>query len=155
MPDNRITKLAQILVHYSTKVQPEELVAILAQPVATPLIQEVYREALRAGSFPYVFARTTPYHLSGFENLDYILLSEGNDQQLGHVDMFMKGVMEEFKVFIFIESRNNTKSLTTIDPSRMQLRARAHADLVKAHTERSATGDLRWVYTLYPTLAYA
>jgi aminopeptidase len=155
MPDNRIANLARILVQYSTNVQSHDLVAILGQPVATPLIQEVYREALRAGSFPYVFARTTPYHLSGFDGLDYVLLSEGNDEQLGHVDMFVKRVMAEFDVFIFIEGRSNTKSLTTIDPSRMQLRTRAHADVVKTFSARSASGDLRWVYTLYPTQAYA
>lgn len=155
MPDYRIANLAQILIHYSTKVQPEELVAILAQPVATPLVQAVYREALRAGSFPYVFARTTPYHLSGFDGLDYIYLAEGNDQQLSHVDIFMERVMEQFDVFIFIESRSNTKSLTTIDPSRMQLRTRAHSEVVRIFNVRSASGDLRWVYTLYPTLAYA
>jgi aminopeptidase len=69
--------------------------------------------------------------------------------------MFVKGVMEEFNVFIFIESRSNTKSLTNIDPYRMQLRTRAHSDVVKTFSARSASGDLRWVYTLYPTLAYA
>ncbi|MGD9093775.1 MAG: aminopeptidase, partial [Anaerolineales bacterium] len=63
--------------------------------------------------------------------------------------------MEEFNVFIFIESRSNTKSLTNIDPSRMQLRTRAHSGVVKTFSARSASGDLRWVYTLYPTLAYA
>ena len=47
MANQCVVNLARILVNYSTKVQEKDLVAIVGQPPATPLIQEVYREVLR------------------------------------------------------------------------------------------------------------
>jgi len=54
MPDPRISNLARTLVEYSTRVKPGDHVAIMTQPVAMPLAEEVYRFALKAGGYPYV-----------------------------------------------------------------------------------------------------
>ena len=48
MADTRITKLARTLVNYSTVLREKDMVGIVSQPAATPLVQEVYREVLRA-----------------------------------------------------------------------------------------------------------
>ncbi len=47
MADLRLINLAKTLVHYSTEVKPGDHVGILTQPVALPLAEEVYRQALR------------------------------------------------------------------------------------------------------------
>ena len=52
MQDIRIERWAHTLVHYSLNVKPGETVAILATPLAAPLVEAVYREVLRVGAHP-------------------------------------------------------------------------------------------------------
>jgi aminopeptidase len=155
MADPCVVNLARILVYYSTKVQEKDLVAIIGQPPATPLIQEVYREVLRCGGYPYLLALSFKPFLPGFEGLDQIFFSEANDRQLQHVNPFWKKVTEEFDVRIIISSSYNTRALSNIDPQRIKLHQQAHKSLVETFMQRSASGDLRWVCTIYPTQAYA
>ncbi|NIS81297.1 MAG: aminopeptidase [Anaerolineales bacterium] len=155
MTDYRVENLARILVQYSTKIRPKDRVAILGQPAATPLIREVYREVLRAGGYPYVLLASVPTHMPGLADLGYLLLSEGNDDQLQHVNPFTKMVMENFDARIVIQCSTNTRSWSQVDPTRLTLRSNAHKDVIKTYRERSASGELRWVSTLFPTTAYA
>src|SRR5205814_8368995 len=50
---------------------------------------------------------------------------------------------------------HNLKSLSGVDPKRQALASRARAELSKIFMERSASGDLRWCVTQYPTHASA
>jgi aminopeptidase len=155
MKDLRTTNLARILVNYSTKVKEKDLVAIVGQPHATPLIQEVYREVLRSGGYPYLIPLSFKPPMPGYEGLDRIFFSEANDDQLKHVDLIWKKVTEEFDVRIIIKSCYNTRSLSNVDPKRIRLRQQAHRALIETFMDRSASGALRWVGTLYPTQAFA
>lgn len=155
MTDQRISNLAKVLVAYSTKVRKNDLVAIVGRPTATPLIQEIYREVLRSGGFPYLIPASIRPFVPGYEGLDQIFLSEASDDQLKHVDFFWKKVIEEFDVRIAIKSHFNTRSLSNVDPSRIRLRQQAFKDIQKTFMERSASGALRWVGTLFPTQAFA
>jgi aminopeptidase len=156
MTDPRVSNLAKILVHYSTKVKEKDLVAIIGQPPATPLIQEIYREVLHSGGYPYLLARSwPPPPMPGFEGLDQIFFSEANDDQLQHMDPFFTKVTEDFDVRVTIGSSYNTHSLSNIDHQRISLRQQAYKNLVETFMERFASGALRWVSTIYPTQAYA
>jgi len=101
MPDPRISNLARTLVEYSTRVKPGDHVAIMTQPVAMPLAEEVYRFALKAGGYPYV-------QLGGLrsrvetETLEYLLFTEGSEDQIQHVNRFVKEIREEFEVMIVL-----------------------------------------------------
>jgi len=58
MSDLRISNLAKLLVHYSTKVQQGDKVLIWGfplEPIAAPLVTEVFREVLKAGGHPNYF----------------------------------------------------------------------------------------------------
>src|SRR5216683_1568242 len=77
MQDIRIERWAHTLVHYSLYVKPGETVAIRATPLAAPLVEAVYREVLRVGA--------QPLPLIELENLEEILLRQGNDAQLTKV----------------------------------------------------------------------
>ncbi len=147
MTDPRVSNLARTLVQYSTEVRPGDHVAIYSTPLAAPLVQEVFREVLRAGGFPYVFL--------GLESLEYIFFTEANDDQLKHVSRVDRMVREEFEVMIAIMAQANTRSLTGVDPARLRLRRQAYGDLMQRFMARSAAGEARWVGTLYPTEAYA
>jgi aminopeptidase len=155
MTDQRISNLAKILVNYSTEVKDKDLVAIYGQPPATPLIQDVYREVLRCGGYPYLLPLYAPPLMPGYEGLDQIFLSEANDDQLKHVDVLHKKVIEEFDVIIAIKSRSNTRSLSNIDPQRIRLRGQAYKGILQTLIERSTSGALRRVGTLFPTQAFA
>lgn len=147
MTDPRINNLARILIHYSAKIKPKDRVGIIAQPAAAPLIREVYREVLHAGGFPH--------SLITIDGLEYLFFAQANDEQLQYVSPFTKMVYEEFEAMIGIGSQSNTRNLSNIDPSRQSLRAKSHSDLSKIFMERGASKELKWVWTIFPTQAYA
>jgi aminopeptidase len=141
-------------VQYSTEIRPGDHVAIYTQPVAMPLVEQVYRQVLAAGGYPYVQLGALSSRVET-ETLEYLLLTEGSEDQLQHVNRFDKIIREEFESFIAIYSQTNTRSLSNVDTARQRLRAQAYTDVVRAYQQRSATRDLRWALTLYPTEAYA
>ncbi len=147
MSDPRIDNLARTLVQYSTKVQPNETVAIYGGPAAAPLLREIYRYALRAGGHPHM--------LLTLDGLDTIFFQEASEEQLSYVSRTESMVRETFDVLIGVRSQTNTRSLSGIEPERQRIRAQAHADLMETFLKRSAAGELKWVGTLFPTDAYA
>jgi aminopeptidase len=154
MADPRLTNLARILVEHSTKVREKDRVAILTQPVAMPLVEAIYQQVLKAGGYPYV-------QLGGLrskvetEKLAYLLFTEGSQDQIQHVNQFEKQIREEFEVMLVLYSQSNTRGLSNVAPEILQRRALAYKDVTKAYQERSASKDLRWAITMYPTEAYA
>ncbi len=154
MPDIRHTRLADVLINYSITVKPGDRVAIFTQPSAMPLVEEIYRKILQAGGFPYV-------QLGGLRTkaetgaLSYYLLTEGNQKQIEHVNRFEKIIREEFECMVTLYSGTNTREMSGIDPSRMSQRIKAYSEVTKAYQQRSASKDLRWVISMYPTNAYA
>jgi aminopeptidase len=155
MNDPRINKLANLLVNYSTKVEPKELVAITALTPATPLVQELFREILRSGGYPYFLSRGYPPNEPGFGNLDEIFIKTANDDQLKHVDMFYKKVVEDFDVLIAIFSVSNTQNLANTDPSRITQHIQTYSDVTNTYFKRQSSGELRRVFTLFPTQGFA
>ncbi len=155
MNDPRINKMAKLLVSYSTNVEPKNLVAITALTPAAPLVEELFRETLRCGGYPYFLTRGSPPFYPGLENTGDIFIKTANDDQLKHVDMFYKKVVEEFDVLISILGESNTRSLATLDPSRFSLYERTHSDVTNTYFQRQASGELRRVLTLFPTQSFA
>ena len=52
MSDPRVKRFASLLVNYSVKVQPGEKVLLNGTIPTMPLVQETYREVVRAGGHP-------------------------------------------------------------------------------------------------------
>jgi len=154
MSDPRINKLAKLLVNYSTEVQEDDLVAIIALPNATPLVKEIYREVLSCKAHPYVLP-TAGHIISGFEDFEYIFFKEASEKQLKHINLFAKMITEEFDVRIVIKSEENTHILSNIEPERISMRSDIYSELIKISLKRSASGEFRWMFTNYPTQAYA
>jgi aminopeptidase len=154
MNDPRLANLARILVEYSTEVKPGDHVAIISQPVAMPLVEEIYRKVLAAGGYPYVQLGGLPSRVET-ENLEFLLFNEGNENQIKHVNRFERIIREEFEVFIVLYSQLNTRGLSNVDPGRQRLRAQAYSEVTRIYQQRSATRELRWALSLFPTHAYA
>lgn len=155
MIDQRITNLAKTLVNYCVNVKEKDRVGIIAQPPATPLVQEVLREVLRRGGYPYLLPYSVPLPTPAYQGMAQIFYEEANPDQLEHEDIFWKTLNEDFEVRIFIQSEFNTQSLSDIPPDKLKIRRQAHKDVFDTYFERMSTGDLRRVSTLFPTQAYA
>ena len=76
--DKRWKEMADILVNYSTKIQPNERVMIaMLEPETYPLVQAVYEKVISAGAYPQV------QFLS--ETLRHAVMRYGNDDQINWV----------------------------------------------------------------------
>jgi len=153
MTDVRVSRMADVLINYSTCIQPGDRVLIEGQPAAEPLIRALFERILTAGGHPHLLLS-----LSGLETmtgLDDIFLSHARDHQLDYPPTFYLHAYEQFESRIRIHSLNNTRMLTTTDQRRKTQRKRAVSPVLKAQFDRGGRGDFRWMTTLYPTEAYA
>jgi aminopeptidase len=153
MADPRHQKLAQVLVHYSLKLQPKEKLLITAHHGAALLVREVYRLALHAGAYPAVRIQLTSAPFS--DCLADIRLREGSEEQLRYLSEIDQHEVEYFDAFLGIQANENTKNLSGIDPQRIAMLAQTQAPLEQRLLERTAAGEVRWCVTLFPTQAHA
>ncbi|HUS83925.1 MAG TPA: aminopeptidase, partial [Anaerolineales bacterium] len=147
MADYRVENLAILIVEYCLSVKPKDRVAVLGSTLSEPLMLAIQREVLHAGGYPHLFP--------SFQGAEYIRFSESNDDQLDFVSPVMKMVFEEFECLASLYSKANTRALTNIDPAKQGRVAKAQADVMKRYMERAATGELKWVVTMFPTNALA
>ena len=147
MRDPRITALARVLVHYSTAVQPGQLVRLSGDPVGLPLLEACYEEVLKAGGHPML--RLAP------ESCTDLLYRHANQEQLTYVNPLAVEEMKTIDCSIGLWASNNTKSLSKVDPKLQGLVSAARKPLTKIFFQRAAAGELKWSGTQYPTLASA
>lgn len=143
----RLARLAEILVGYSTAVRPGDEVRIQGNRPTTPLIRELYRAALRAGAHPSA-------ELVVDETVE-ALLAEGSDEQVEWIQLDTRWSLEHGDVWIALDGPENTKHLSGVDPAKMARQVKARAPYQERYLERSASGEFRWVVCSYPTNASA
>jgi aminopeptidase len=147
MSDPRIERLAAVLVDYSVRAEEGQQITIEAPSAAAPLVREVYRRVLAAGAHPLPRI--------GIEGMVENLMLDGSDAQLDWVNPARRDDIEEVDARVVIMAPSNTRSLTQVDAAK---EARHHLALEpqrNRYLERSASGELRWVLTLFPTHAAA
>ncbi len=147
MQDVRIERWAHTLVHYCLYVKSGETVTIHATPLASPLMEAVYRELLQVGAYPIPMIE--------LENLEEILLCEGNDAHLAAPSPLASTLARYIDARLTIGSQSNTKALSGIDPARAAKRRQAYHQVWNTFRMREQAGHFRWCYTLYPTRGYA
>jgi aminopeptidase len=125
---------------------------IEATTAAEPLVRALYVKILEAGGHPVPLLQLSDMFFPQHEDL---LTLHGSDAQLDFVPPLHKLAYDQFESRIRIHSTTNTRSQTSIDPSRAQRRGRATGMITEAQMRRGAEGKLKWVTTLYPTDAYA
>ncbi len=150
--DPRVTKLARVLVRYSTAVRPKDVVVIRGTTVAAPLATELYREVLEAGGLPWV--RLVP------DTLSEIYFRHASEEHLKTLNPIDKAVAQEANVTIGIWAGTNTKSLSRVDPAKQATVSRTVKPLLEEQMKRGALPAkdprrLRWVGTLLPNDAAA
>ncbi len=147
MQDPRIDKLADVLVHYSTTVRPDDFVRLSGPPVTRPLLVALYRAVLKAGAHPHV--HVVP------DECEELKLALGTDEQLLYEDPLDLYAVERIDVAIRVRGEDNTKSLTGTDPKRQALLSQARKRFMARFLDRAAKGELRWVTTQFPCHAAA
>jgi aminopeptidase len=147
MADPRLDKLASVLVRYSTCVQPGDVVALVAPPLAEPLVLAAYREVLLAGGHPVV-------HLEPEAGAE-LLLKHGNVEQLARANPFEAWLVENCEVSIYFLAPVNTRALTQTDLGRQALLESGRRRLMDSFLRRAAQGKLRWAVAQMPCLAAA
>src|SRR5688572_4107541 len=147
MTDIRLERLADVLVNYSTEVQPGDWVGILGDVAALPALRVVYRKVLEAGGNPTL--------LMSDEYMQRTLLREGSDDQINWLDPMQSLYYDKADVYIRVGATTNTRAMTTIDAKRNQQYQKAHRKWLDTRMGRAAEGEMRWVGTMYPTDAFA
>lgn len=147
MADQRVEKLAKLLVNYSLKIKKDDYLRIAGSDLAQPLIREVYREAIRKGA--YVDIETE------IPGLKEIFFKESSDEQLQHVSPLRKFVAENYDAQLSIWGGHNERALSNIKPIKIQKNRTAHRHINMKLIDRIAEGTLRWCGTQFPTQASA
>jgi aminopeptidase len=145
--DPRVSRLADVLVNYSTSVQAGNLVLLETGPLATPLLRALYQRVVEAGGHPQV--------RMALEGAPEALLGTGSDDQIEWVNPARKEDFERADVRIAVEADANTRALSGIDPARQARFARARETLRERYLERSRNGELKTCVTAFPTSASA
>jgi aminopeptidase len=147
MTDVRLKRLADVLVNYSTCVQPGEWVGILGDVVVLPALRAVYEAVLRAGGNPAV--------LIGDEYMTRMFLREANDEQINWLDPSQTLYYEQGDVYIRIGGGSNTRAMSNIDPKRNQQVQAARRSWLNTRLSRAAEGTFKWVGAWFPNEASA
>ncbi len=147
MSDQRLNKLAQLLVHYSAAVKPGDFVVVQGGDISIPWITEVAKEAIKAGAYVETFV--------DIPEVGEALLKDGNDEQLLHERITQKSYLEKADVWLTAWGEKNTRANSNIPADKLQLRSKGSASWRKVYSERMGDGTLRWCGTQYPTHADA
>jgi aminopeptidase len=143
----QLTKLADVLVGYSTAVRPGDNVRIGGGRPTTPLMREVYRAVVRAGGHATARLRV--------DEIDEILLENGSGDQLDWVPLDHRWNLEHGDVWIVLDGPENTKHLSGVDAAKMGRWVKAREPYQQLYFERWGRGEFRWVLCGYPTDAAA
>lgn len=143
MHDPRIDNLANILVNYSTSVQPGEWVGVLGDIAALPLVRAVHAAVVKAGGNPTLIMSDE------MMTRDFARLA--SDEQMQWLDPLQTLYTENADVYIRCGALSNTRAMTNIDPKRLQKIQSARSPWLETRMRRAAEGKFKWVGTLYPT----
>jgi aminopeptidase len=147
MRDQRLDKLAKVLVGYSASVKPGELVRISGETIGLPLIEAIYEEVLVAGGHPFVSMTS--------DAMDEAFYRVASARQLEYVSPVSQFIVENMDVSIGLWAEENTRAMTHVDPKKQAAAAQARRPISKRFLQRAAEGKLKWVGTQYPTQASA
>lgn len=147
MRDPRLDRLAEVLVTYSTRLKPGDLVMIESDPIGLPLVEAVYERALRAGAHPFWKPSS--------EALNDIFMETAEKAQLEYCSPLDRHAVETIDARIVFWAERNTKRSSAVPADRLAAARLARRPVSMRFLERCAEGALRWCGTLFPTEASA
>ena len=147
--DVRVRRWAETLTHFCLDVQPGDIVSINSTPLAEPLVEQVYRNVLRAGGHPLPMI-TLP-------SLSNALLEEGSDEQITWRSPVAGTLGREVDKRLNIAASPNPLALANITPQRQALANNPPqiGQKPKLESGTKPPKQARWCGTLWPTAGYA
>lgn len=147
MRDERLEKLAKLLVAYSTEVKPGDFVYIRADEVATPWAKAVAREVVKAGGHVEVVLTS--------DEISEVILKESTPEQLQEGNLINETLLERADVWLTAWGSRNVKYATNIDPEKVKNSSIGAKKWRKFYSERTGDGSLRWCGTQFPAMGDA
>ncbi len=141
MQDPRIEALARTLVHHSVALQSGERVLIVGPEESRPLALAVYREAVRVGALPILWAT--------FEDSARILLDLGSDEQIGWPNPILIEATRQVDAYISLRAPSNLRLLAGVDPAKSVMAQKARRHFLDVALQK------KWVVCELPTPALA
>ncbi|SFI98127.1 aminopeptidase [Thermoflavimicrobium dichotomicum] len=144
MRDQRVTKLAKILVHHSCQVKPGENVLIDIYGDDRDLARELVKEVYQAGGFPFVQLNDQKIQRS-------LLLGTSEEHLKRWTDL---GVYQMGKMngYIAVRGSNNISELSDVPDEQMGLYSRIYYHQVHSELRVKKT---KWVVLRYPNESMA
>ena len=141
MLDSRLTKLADVLVNYSTRVQPCEHVLIEGIEIDTPLIKELVKAIHKAGAYAHVELQD--------QSVIRQLLLQGDAMQFQTAAEYEQYRMEKMQAYILIDGTHNINELSDVPDEQLKLSASFSKAVRQVRLQK------KWVYLRYPNPAVA
>ncbi|HVF02203.1 MAG TPA: aminopeptidase [Rubrobacteraceae bacterium] len=142
MRDERLTRLARVLVDYSVGAGEREQVIVSGGVAAEPLIKEVYARLLDVGA--------TPIAQVSLPGMQELFFGHAKDVHFTQTPPIVRSIYEEADAFISIMSPQNTRALAAVDPQKQQALSKRDKEI-----QEIVLGKDRWALTLFPTEALA
>lgn len=142
MTDQRIKKLAQILVDYSINVKPEDKVLIdCSDPLGLSLARAIYQQVLLKKAYPYLNL--------GTEDLAYFFYQQASLKQITAKPQIYEFIASWLDKTVMIRAQKNDRALSNISPEKLLLREKTIRSVFDKIMKKP------WVTTYFPTESMA
>ncbi len=144
MKDPRVAKLADVLVGYSTRVQPGEKVLVEAYDIPDDVVTTLVERIAQAGGLPFVTVKRNSVLRALYRN--------ASEEQMRLAGEFEKARMAEMDAYIGVRGSENSTELSDVPDDRMKLQRSLWWNPVHSQTRVPHT---KWVVLRWPTPSMA
>lgn len=144
MKDPRVAKLADILVGYSTRVQPGEKVLIEAYDIPDDVVTEIVGRVARAGGLPFVTVKRNKVLRALYQN--------ASEEQMRLTGEFERARMAEMDAYIGVRGADNISEHSDVPDDKMKLYRSLWWNPVHSGVRVPKT---KWVVLRWPTASMA
>ena len=144
MKDPRIAKLADVLIGYSTHVQPGEKVLVEAYDIPDDVVTALVTRIAEAGGLPFVTVKRNSVLRALYNN--------ATEEQMRLTGEFERARMAEMDAYIGVRGSENSTELSDVPDERMKLQRSLWWNPVHSQTRVPHT---KWVVLRWPTASMA
>lgn len=144
MKDPRVAKLADVLVGYSTRVQPGEKVLVEAYDIPDDVVTTLVERIAQAGGLPFVTVKRNSVLRALYRN--------ASEEQMRLTGEFEKARMTEMDAYIGVRGSENSTELSDVPDDHMKLQRSLWWNPVHSQTRVPHT---KWVVLRWPTPSMA
>jgi aminopeptidase len=136
MHDERLDKLAKLLVEYSIRLKRNETVLIEAFDIPDEMTVALIRAARKAGGVPFAQVYQT--------RVNRALALESSDKQLTLIMSHELARMKKMNAYIAVRGSHNITELSDVPPDKMQLIGKKMRPVQDQRVKRTKWVVLRW-----------